>query len=80
MPLPVTVQSVVNGTSTSLDTVIDLGASPDNLHTYVARDLDPLIQQLRMLQTIDKTGKKATTAAAAPKQPTAPLTLSLIHI
>ena len=74
LPLPVTVQSVVNGTSTSLDTVIDLGTSPDNLHTYVAKDLDPLIQQLKSLHTIDKTAKKAPTAAAAPKQPTAGLT------
>jgi hypothetical protein len=71
LPLPVTVQSVVNGTSTSLDTVIDLGAAPENLHTYVAKDLDPLMQQLKLLQTSDKAAKKGGAGAAAQKQPTA---------
>lgn len=73
LPLPVTVQSVVNGTSTSLDTVIDLGASPDNLHTYVAKDLNPLIQQLKSLQTSEKTSKKGATAAPTQKHPAAAL-------
>lgn len=71
LPLPVTVQSVVNGTSTSLDTVIDLGASPDNLHTYVAKDLHPLLQQLKSLQTSEKTAKKGATAATQKYPPAA---------
>ena len=72
LPLPVTVQSMLNGTSTSLDTVIDLSPASEHLHTYVARDLSPLIDQLKALRTNDKATKKPAAipaASAAQKQP-----------
>lgn len=68
LPLPVTVQSVVNGTSASLDTVIDLGTSSDNLHTYVAKDLSPLIQRLKAMQSTEKASKKTAAAASASQK------------
>jgi hypothetical protein len=64
LPLPVTVQSMLNGTSTSLDTVIDLSPVSEHLQTYVARDLSPLIDQLKALRTNDKAAKKPAANAA----------------
>lgn len=60
--LPVNVQSLVNGTNTSLETVIDLSPPSGELHTYVQRDVQPLLQQLMSLKT---TSKPAAPAQAA---------------
>eukprot|EP00892_Ulva_mutabilis_P005062 jgi/Ulvmu1/2928/UM149_0007.1 len=54
--LPVNVQSLVNGTNTSLETVIDLSPPSGELHTYVQRDVQPLLQQLMSLKSISKAG------------------------
>lgn len=56
------VQSLVNGTNTSLETVIDLSPPSGELHTYVQRDVQPLLQQLMSLKT---TSKPAAPAQAA---------------
>lgn len=62
--LPVNVQSLVNGTNTSLETVIDLSPPSGELHTYVQRDVQPLLQQLMSL----KSNTKQTQAQAVSRQ------------
>lgn len=61
--LPVNVQSLVNGTNTSLETVIDLSPPSGELHTYVQRDVQPLLQQLMSLKS---TSKATASQAQAP--------------
>lgn len=70
--LPVNVQSLVNGTNTSLETVIDLSPPSGELHTYVQRDVQPLLQQLMSL----KTSSKPAPQAAVTRQAGAATTLT----
>lgn len=70
--LPVNVQSLVNGTNTSLETVIDLSPPSGELHTYVQRDVQPLLQQLMSLKSHSKASGPQSQAAAS-RHPGAPV-------